>query len=208
MDTLFEILKIVLPAITAGLFTFFVTRYTYNNNRPLDKLEIAYNRVYYPIYTLIMDKNKDIDDIINRSETYIKKYNKYVDMSTKRLFEMLSECTKETKKKSIYQNFKDNIYSKNTYLRRRLGYLEPNFIHLYKSSSIYSRCFFRVMIEVCVLYISFILSYIIIDIFKENIDQMNVFFYIPIALLFISIIVIILEILRIIALFLYYTIRK
>lgn len=55
METLFEILKVILPAVITSLFTFFITKYTYNNNRPLDKIEMAYNRIYYPIYKNVFD---------------------------------------------------------------------------------------------------------------------------------------------------------
>ena len=50
IDIILELLKVVLPVVITGLFTFFVTKYTYSKNIPLDKLEITYNRVYYPIY--------------------------------------------------------------------------------------------------------------------------------------------------------------
>ena len=53
MESLMEILKIILPPLVTGTITFIITKYTYNKNRPLDKLEITYNRVYYPIYRLI-----------------------------------------------------------------------------------------------------------------------------------------------------------
>lgn len=57
MGTILELSKIILPAIITGLFTFFITKYTYNKNRPLDKMEIAYNRVYYPLYQIISDES-------------------------------------------------------------------------------------------------------------------------------------------------------
>lgn len=156
MKTLFEILKIILPAIITGLFTFFITKYKYNKNKPLDKLEFAYNRIYYPLYRIISDKNieEDIDQIINKSEIYITKYNKYIDISTKSLFNELCKCNNETKKKSIYRNFKNIIYDRNSYLRRRLGYLEPNFIQIYKYTTPESKSLFRFFMELCVVYIS------------------------------------------------------
>lgn len=52
-DTFIEILKAVLPVIITGIITFLITKYSYHKNIPLDKLEIAYNRIYYPIYCLI-----------------------------------------------------------------------------------------------------------------------------------------------------------
>ena len=107
MEILFEVLKIILPAIIAGLFTFFVTKYTYNNNRPLDKIEIAYNRIYYLLCKIISNKNinGDINEVIKRSKLYFTKYDKYVDVSTKRIFENLCNCNKEAKEKINLSKF-------------------------------------------------------------------------------------------------------
>lgn len=70
MEILFEVLKVILPAIIAGLFTFFVTKYTYNSNRPLDKMEVAYSRIYYPLYKIVSDKkmNDYIDEVIKKKQ--------------------------------------------------------------------------------------------------------------------------------------------
>lgn len=166
METIFEILKVILPAIITSLFTFFITKYTYNNNRPLDKMEIAYNRIYFPIYKIISDKNMsdDIDGVIKRSKSYFTKYDKYIDVSTKRIFGNLCSCNKVAKKKSIYQSFKDNIYNRNSYLRRRLGYLEPNFIQLYKYATPGAKSLFRIFMGVCVMYIALIACSIIMSV--------------------------------------------
>lgn len=52
MELLIEILKIILPAIITGIFSFFVARYNYGKNVPLDKMEIAYDKIYFPIYKM------------------------------------------------------------------------------------------------------------------------------------------------------------
>lgn len=158
MEIVFEILKVALPAITTGLFTFIITKYTYNKNRPLDKLEIAYNRIYYPIYKIVSDKNINIDIAINKINIYLLKYNKYVDISTKRIFKSLCECKKETKKKSIYKKFKDNIFNKNSYIRRRLGYLEPSLIELYKYSIPSTKSLIRIIAELYIIYFTLFLG--------------------------------------------------
>ena len=203
MNTLFEILKIVLPAITAGLFTFFITKYTYNKNRPLDKLEIAYNKIYYPLYRIISDKNinEDINIVISKSKIYFTKYNKYVDISTKRLYESLCQCTKEAKKKSIYTNLKTNIYDRNSYLRRRLGYLEPNIVQSYKYAMPIEKSLLRISIGLCMVYIS-IIAY---SICMNNFDTISIIF---VAIFTISLLWIICEILWCFLRFLYYKIRK
>lgn len=203
MEILFEILKVILPAIITSLFTFFITKYTYNNNRPLDKIEIAYNRIYYPIYKIITDKNinNDINEVINKSKSYFTKYEKYADISTKILFEALCNCNKEAKKKSIYQSFKDNIYNRNSYLRRRLGYLESTFIQLYKYSTSGSKSLFRITMELCVMYISLLLCGI-------TLNKFDTIFNISIAIFVISILWIIGELVWCLFRFLYYKIRK
>lgn len=135
-ETIFELFKNILPVIIAGLFSFFVSKYTYNKNTPLEKMEFAYNRVYYPLYRYI-SKNKDQNEN-NMKETkkalkrYFDKYDKYIDFSTIKTFKKLCECSTRTEEKSAYQKFANNVYSMNSYLRKRLGYLEPNIFQLYK----------------------------------------------------------------------------
>lgn len=72
-----------------------------------------------------------MDEVIRKSEIYFEKYDKYVDISTKRSYLQLRNC-KEVEKEALYQIFRDNIYDRHSFLRRRLGYLEPNFLKQYK----------------------------------------------------------------------------
>jgi len=80
----------VVATIITGIFTFVVTKYTYHKNVPLDKYEIAYNRVYYPIYSEIVSGNKN-SEIIEKCEHHFVKYAKYVDRSTLKAFEYFKE---------------------------------------------------------------------------------------------------------------------
>lgn len=204
MENIFNILKIILPAITTGLFTFFITKYTYNNNKPLDKIEKAYNRVYYPLYRILSDENinNDITKVIDKSKIYFMKYDKYIDISTKRLFNLLIKCNKETKKKSIYRSYKDNIYNRNSYLRRRLGYLEPNFVQIYKYSTYSAKSLFRITIEFCIIYLSLVLSTITMNL--EN----QVYFTITLFVFSMFFIIIIIEIICCFLKFIYFKIRR
>lgn len=204
MNTIFEIFKMISPSIITGLCTFLITKYTYNKNRPLDKMETAYNRIYYPIYKIISDKNinKNIDMVIDKSKIYFIKYDKYVDLSTKRLFKSLCECDKEAKRKSVYQSFKDNIYNRNSYLRVRLGYLEPNFFQIYKYAAPSSKSAFRITLEFCIIYLSAILITIATKLKNEMFLKIVLFVFL--CLLFIMVIEVIWCFLR----FLYYKIRK
>lgn len=86
MEIIIEVLKMVLAPFMTGFFGFLVAKYTYNRNIPLDKLEVAYNRIYYPLFRIISDKNATMDEVIRKSEIYFEKYDKYVDISTKRSY--------------------------------------------------------------------------------------------------------------------------
>lgn len=131
-----DILLAIVPTIITSIATFFVAKYTYDRNRPLDKLEYAYNEVYYPIYKFIKDKNNYNNVYVIRAslKIYFDAYEKYLDLSTIKAFNELNNCKTKAEEKSAYRKFIDNIYSMNTYLRKRLGYLEPNIFQLYKYS--------------------------------------------------------------------------
>ena len=116
-------------------------------------MEIAYNRVYYPIYKIICNNKKfnkmKVDTIIQKISFYLSKYNKYVDKSTLNAFNTLYKY----KDKQSYNNFINNIYDKNSYLRRRLGYLEPNVMQIYKYLSESEKSTLRINIELLVIYV-------------------------------------------------------
>lgn len=151
------ILKIILPAIITGLCTFLATKYSYDRNVPLDKFERAYNRVYYPIYRLINDHYNDHKLIIEKSELYFLKSKKYVDRSTLHAFENLKEYenTDLSSKEGTraFQKFKDNIHDKNSYLRKKLGYLEPNIFVLNAYNTLAENQMIRIFLEIFIVYI-------------------------------------------------------
>lgn len=209
MTILFEILKVVLPVIITGLSTFFITKYTYNKNIPLDKLEKSYNRVYYPLYRLISNKdfNSDIDYVLERASVYLKKYDKYVDRSTQKALSALRQCDTNAKKKVAYQNFKNNIYNRNTYLRKRLGYLEPSFWLLYTYSSDFEKTFFRIIIEGSFAYLVLLFNIFMIDVLG-GVNNIAGICVIPILVLSIAVFILVVEIVRAFIRFLYYKIRK
>lgn len=156
----------LVSAIIAALGTFLITKYTYNKNVPLDKLEISYNRIYYPIYRLIRD-NKDVIQIIEKSEIYLIKYDKYVDRSTLKAFRVLKEKSEDM---DAYNAYTSNISEMNRKLRYRLGYLEPNMMMMYSSSSLRDRLLIRVLYELLAIYM-FTLLYASIDV-----EQIKTFF--------------------------------
>ena len=160
INIIIDILKIVTQIILTGIISFLITRYTTRRNLPLDKLEKAYNKVYYPIYCLIVDENdKGVAFVIRKSTKYLEKHKKYVDRSTKIAFENLKKNYDELEyDKSLYDNFKLNIYNYNSKLRRQLGYLEPNIYTMYKYNTPTKRYVMRIILYFA---ISFILCYII-----------------------------------------------
>lgn len=152
-----EILKIILPAISAGICTFLVTKYSYDRNVPLEKFEIAYNRVYYPIYCITKDHCNDHKLVIEKSERYFLKYKKYVDRSTLHAFNNLKEYenTDLSSKEELraFNKFKDNIHDKNSYLRKKLGYLEPNIFILCAYNTLAQNQLIRIFLEIFIVYI-------------------------------------------------------
>ena len=98
---------------------------------------------------------KDIDDVINNISTYMNDYNiKYIDRSTHNSYIIL----KENPNKYNYYNFKNNIYDRNSYLRRRLGYLEPNFIQSVMYLSKDDKFMFSCGVDGLIIYMSFIIA--------------------------------------------------
>lgn len=155
MDIFMETIKEVVPVVITGIITFLITKYTYNKNIPLDKLEIAYNRIYYPIYQLLYDRTfEDIKVDIPKISLYFQKYHKYADRATLKAFEAFCKL----KDKDALQNFKNNIWNKNSYLRKRLGYLEPGLLQMYIYSSKGEKFFIRSLLELVLLYTCILLS--------------------------------------------------
>lgn len=157
ISKILEILKIILPAINAGICTFLVTKYSYDQNVPLEKFEIAYNRVYYPIYCITKDHCNDHKLVIEKSEQYFLKYKKYVDRSTLHAFNNMKEYenTDLSSKEELraFNKFKDNIHDKNSYLRKKLGYLEPNIFILCAYNTLAQNQLIRIFLEIFIVYI-------------------------------------------------------
>lgn len=187
-----NIIQSILPAIITGMAGFVGVKYTYNKNIPLDKLEYTYNEVYYPIYKFINEENNknNVYLIKNSIEIYFKAYEKYIDFSTIKLYKELCNCTTELKQKKVYKRFYNNIYDMNKYLRKRLGYLEPNIFQLYKYSSKMDKILF------CTLYI-FVFSYILMCLSAYLFESLSplaiILFFTSIILFFIWLVLFIID---------------
>lgn len=145
--------QIILITLT-GIITNILTKYF--NKQPNDKLEITYNRIYYPLYRIIVEnqnkKDYEIDYIKVRDELKKKMqcYNKYLDRTTIKAYEQFDEAINSKNKiriKNVYKNIvSENIITYNNRLRKILGYLELNFFQVYKYSSTKSKFRFRCII--------------------------------------------------------------
>lgn len=155
-----NIISAILSAIITGAIGFAGVKYTYNKSIPLDKLEYVYNEVYYPIYKFINEKDykNNVYLIKNSIKIYFEAYEKYIDFSTIKIYKELCNCSTESKQKRIYKRFYNNIYDMNIYLRKRLGYLEPNIFQLYKYSSAKDKALFNTIITLAITYILMIFS--------------------------------------------------
>lgn len=149
-----EIIKIIFPTILGFIFSWILN----NRQKPNDHLEIAYNRIYYPLYRLIQnnkpDDNIDYSEIARIIEGKIKRYEKYFNPTTLRVYKQFKNAIEDDYNvKNIYILLKDNIYSQNTYLRRVLGYLTPNIFQIYYNSSKKDKLCFRFIIYIPILYV-------------------------------------------------------
>lgn len=156
---LIEIIKIIAPVVITGLITFLITKYNYSKSRPLDKMELAYNRVYYPIYRLLKREKQINQELVDQCEKYINKYEKYVDWSTLATFDYLKKnVNNDYVKDNAYFNFKNNINNRNSFLRKRLGYLEVHVFDSYKYAPQSQKLMIRLCIEALGLYIPTVIA--------------------------------------------------
>lgn len=198
MEILLEMLNSIAPAVITSLFTFLITKYTYTRDMPLEKLEISYNRIYYPLYYCMFEENKDMESIINESDFRFKKYRKYVDRSTLSAFNSLCKTNTQAKKKVAYQNFSNNIFNKGIYLRRRLGYLDPNIIHMYRYLPVEDKATIRILCYIVLIYICIFFAGISKGAIRDTV----------IVCFMVLLIIIIIEIVCKFFYFLFYKIRK
>ena len=94
----------ITPTILTSVTGFLLGKYNYFQNRPLDKMEIAYDRVYYPIERIIGEKSIKISTVIDRTKIYFLKYEKYIDKSTLMVYKQLCKCKDEEEQQSIYDS--------------------------------------------------------------------------------------------------------
>ena len=152
----------VIVPLASTFLTSILAKARYTRNAPLDKLEIAYNRVYFPIWMLIKKTEKPDLTFVEKCKIYLYKYRKYIDESTLIALNNLEQCINagnEKKIKRYYCSFKNEIYRNNNCLRRYLGYLDSGLWTLYNVESSQNKRILRMGIEGCAFYSCIIISF-------------------------------------------------
>lgn len=140
------------PTLLTSVTAFLIGRYNNFQNRPLDKMELAYNRVYYPVYRIMREDSIEISTVIEKTKKYFCKYEKYIDRSTTMIYKQLCECTAMEEQERIYSSFCDNIHDNCIYLRKKLGYLQPGYFRIYQYLPIKTKTLIRIVFEFTVCY--------------------------------------------------------
>lgn len=144
----------ITPTILTSVTGFLLGKYNYFQNRPLDKMEIAYDRVYYPIERIIGEKSIKISTVIDRTKIYFLKYEKYIDKSTLMVYKQLCKCKDEEEQQSIYDSFRNNIHNECIFLRKKLGYLQPGYLQIYLYLPTDIKKVMRLLLEFSICYFS------------------------------------------------------
>lgn len=148
MEGIYEIIKVIIPVIITGFVTYWVTKY---NRCPTDKIEIAYNRIYYPLLQVIKNsEGKNHERILGETKKRLQKYNKYASRTTIAACKLLEDNIDSKNAKNCLRLLEDDIYKYNSKFRRLLGYPEPMFIFMYKYLSSYNKALFTFYISLII----------------------------------------------------------
>lgn len=154
MDTLFDLLKEVAPALVTGVISYLLAKYKYHKDVPLDKMEKAYDEVYFPLYQAVRDECS-APELLEKTKIYYDEFYKYFDRSTLVAYELLKDNLED---KEAFANYKSNIIETNCRLRSRLGYLEPSFWSMYTYAPAKDKKMIRFVFEFSILYIFIMLA--------------------------------------------------
>lgn len=190
MNINIETINALITVIGTFIATLLITRYTMRRNIPLGKLEISYNRIYYPILTLL-DNDANQEDLVNDLELRIKKYKKYFNLTTLRIYSDLQSTIKNKKStKRIYKKLENDIYDTCYYLRGKLGYLNPGYYKAFLSLSFDKKLVVLALLDLLIIYILCFISFFPYDGIMELTSAFVVaFFIILLAIICLQIIV-------------------
>lgn len=130
----YELFMSIIPEIIAGICGFAIAKYTYSKGTPTNNLNIAFEKIYYPLFCLCK-RNMNDSDVIRQAGIRLSQYYKYANNTTIKAYE-LANGEKEEKKKKYYKLLKDDIYDNYYRCRKRLGYLSPRVMSGYKFMSL------------------------------------------------------------------------
>lgn len=183
-----ELLIALFPVLLTNLATFLITKYNVTKSKNPEYIKIAYNRIYYPLYYLILNTD-DYEKILFESKSRLMKYRKYASTTTLMTFSDYEKYINTRKVNKYCNAFKDDITNYNHKMRISLGYPEPMYI------SVFSKLSFRKQIQAVywlllfVLYASMSLSIIlinvnpIISIFLDHAVSYSFVFFLVVALI-------------------------
>jgi len=165
VEKILDVCKEVIPILLTGVITFLVTRYTQNRSVPLDKMEMSYNRIYYPLYKMLRNKKyKEINqsELRKKMDDILKKYDKYISQSTRNVYyDYIKNQDTDRPNKACFQNFQNNIMLYNSKLRYYLGYPQAPLWEMYWYIDKRSKRVFNVGLGIILLYIILMLQEIV-----------------------------------------------
>lgn len=138
-DFIFELISVIITALITGIATYLITAF---NKCPIDKIEIAYNRIYHPIWKNIKLRENfgDYNAMIAETKGRLLKYEKYASRTTVAAFKLLEENLNSDRRQYYVELFEEDIYKYHCKFRRKLGYPEPYWPALFKYLSFQSKC--------------------------------------------------------------------
>lgn len=158
MNIIIKFIAQVFPAFISSALTYIATIKSSKNNFPLNNMNFSYNKIYYPIFTMIQNEKFITDTQINKIAKILNKHKKYADLFTLHLFKALQSAKNERLQNSEYNRFKNHIIDKNYSLRKLLGYPTSNFFHTYLYSPYQLQYLFRLCFYFIFVYILAIIS--------------------------------------------------
>lgn len=157
METIIKYLSEISPVLITGIFTIYIAVYTYQKNRPLDKIEKSYEYIYYPLYKKM--RNQTMEELVQEGfwdeiERIFLEYDIYLSQSTRNSYQycidLIEKGESNRKIKSAFVRFQNNIYYYNNSLRNKLGYPQADIIEAYRYMPKESKR----IIKVCITFIS------------------------------------------------------
>lgn len=115
-------------SLITGAIGFGIAMFQCNRSAPLEKMEISYNRIYYPMSLLLRSKSyKEInqEEVRGKMDLLLKKYDKYISQRTRYTYSKYLKAFEKGKKRKIkntFQDFMNDILYNNSKLRWKLGY--------------------------------------------------------------------------------------